>query len=540
MALVSAERNDSVDVRSRGRGLSVICVAVYLAGVLLLLASLLKHTHGRLVYALDDPYIHLALAEQMAHGTYGINAGQASSPSSSLLWPILLVPFSGTHVQVVLPLFWNVVFSMGTAWLIGLCVTRWSGLRPTDSLLGQGSHGWTKRVLVAVLLLFVANLWTLTFVGMEHGLQIFLAVLCAFGVTEVFSGRPMSSGVLVAAAILPSVRYEGLGLTLAVALALYGERKRWVAPVLLVVVSLLPLLAFSMFLHAHGMPLLPNSLLVKSQVATQRSGTLAHTLWIIFVNVRSIAPNIERWPVTILTLMLAHLWWRESNDRRRWVLGGATLALGLHVLLGQNGWFTRYEVYAVVFGTILVVRILAERPPFLFSYFAVGLLFFGAPYVVSTQQIVNASMDIYRQQYQMHRFLQEFYHGNVAVNDLGLVAYQKPPGTYVLDLWGLASTEAAKQRNKNGAWMESITQRNDVALAMVYPSWYASIPESWAPLGSMCVETPLTFLNEHCVVFYSTEMTRRAELAADVASFVKTLPSKVTFYPGVARVWMPN
>lgn len=540
MGVVSAEGVDSNDVRSEGRTLSILCVAVYLAGALKLLSSVLKHADGRLVYALDDPYIHLALAEQIAHGTYGINAGQASSPSSSLLWPILLLPFSGTHVQTLLPLFWNVVFSMGTAWMIGLCVTRWSRLRPTDSLLGHGSHGWTKRVLVAVLLLFAANLWTLTFVGMEHGLQIFLAALCAFGMTEVFSGRPMPREALVAAALLPSVRYEGLGLTIAVALALYGQRRRWSAPVGLVVVSLLPLLAFSIFLHAHGLPLLPNSLLVKSQVATQRSSTLTHTLWIIFVNLRSIVPSLERWPVTILTIMLIHLWWREVDSPRRWVLGGAAVALGLQVLLGQNGWFTRYEVYAVLFATLLVVRVLAERPPFLFSYFAVGLVFFCSPYLMSTQQVVSASLDIYRQQYQMHRFVQDFYRGNVAVNDLGLVAYQKPAGTHVLDLWGLASTEAAKQKVKDGAWMESITQRNDVALAMIYPSWYQSIPQSWAPLGSMCIEGPLTFLAQHCVVFYSTEMTRRLELQTDVARFMKTLPPKVTFYPGIARVWIPG
>jgi len=38
-------------------------------------------------YSLDDPYIHLALAENMARGHFGVNLGEASNPSSSIIWP---------------------------------------------------------------------------------------------------------------------------------------------------------------------------------------------------------------------------------------------------------------------------------------------------------------------------------------------------------------------------------------------------------------------------------------------------------------------
>ena len=48
-------------------------------------------TGGSYVAPQDDPYIHLAMAERMAAGYYGINVGEASSPSSSLLWPVLLM-----------------------------------------------------------------------------------------------------------------------------------------------------------------------------------------------------------------------------------------------------------------------------------------------------------------------------------------------------------------------------------------------------------------------------------------------------------------
>ncbi|HKL20996.1 MAG TPA: hypothetical protein VJ904_04275 [Tichowtungia sp.] len=66
--------------------------------------SILYLNGGVFTYSLDDAYIHLSLAEQIHHGHYGINAGEYSSPSSSVLCPFLLAPFSG------LPSFRNDVY----------------------------------------------------------------------------------------------------------------------------------------------------------------------------------------------------------------------------------------------------------------------------------------------------------------------------------------------------------------------------------------------------------------------------------------------
>src|SRR5262245_18537055 len=57
------------------------------------LGAILVLNEGHLVYNLDDPYIHLALAENIARGQYGVNLEEVSAPSSSILWPLLLVPF---------------------------------------------------------------------------------------------------------------------------------------------------------------------------------------------------------------------------------------------------------------------------------------------------------------------------------------------------------------------------------------------------------------------------------------------------------------
>ncbi|HWE27085.1 MAG TPA: hypothetical protein VHB97_03740, partial [Polyangia bacterium] len=57
-------------------------------------ALMLVHNHGHFYYPLDDPYIHLRVAQRIWHGGYGINAGEFSSPCSSVLWPFLLAPFA--------------------------------------------------------------------------------------------------------------------------------------------------------------------------------------------------------------------------------------------------------------------------------------------------------------------------------------------------------------------------------------------------------------------------------------------------------------
>ena len=83
----------------------VVCLAVYVA--------VLHYNHGKFMFYTDDPYIHLALAQQIAHGHYGINVGEASSPSSSILWPFLIAPLTllGSPVYGVLLL--NVLLGCG-------------------------------------------------------------------------------------------------------------------------------------------------------------------------------------------------------------------------------------------------------------------------------------------------------------------------------------------------------------------------------------------------------------------------------------------
>jgi hypothetical protein len=61
----------------------------------LFMVAILVANEGHFAYTLDAPYTHLTLAEQIRHGTYGLNAGEPAAPSSTILFPLLLVPLLG-------------------------------------------------------------------------------------------------------------------------------------------------------------------------------------------------------------------------------------------------------------------------------------------------------------------------------------------------------------------------------------------------------------------------------------------------------------
>ena len=435
-----------------------------------------------------------------------------------MLWPLLLAPLTLTRWAVGGTLLLNVMFGVVTAWLIGAAVADWPGeARSRDERIRRG--------VSVVALIFIANMVGLTFIGMEHMLQTMLALACAMGIVACLRGREIPSWCIAAAVVSPWVRYESLCLTVGLGIALWGLGRRRAA-LWTMVAAVAPLVLFSMYLHGVGLPWMPTSVMVKGGVTGQNGGALIGILaeWVRTMLLGFTEP--ERGPLIVLWLSLCRLAWTAREQMRRFAFGGAAAATGLHLLLGRYGWFYRYEVYAVAFAAVVVLYAVHERPRMMFGWYALGLLFCGMPYVRAAVQVRRASHEIYRQQYQTSRLAHEFYKGNVAVDDLGLVSFDRPQGQYVLDLFGLGSVEASRQRDKSAAWLDSITRRHEVGLVAIYP-YYKQIPESWRPLGSLCVTGQLVILAEPCVSYYATGVTPVVEAEQAFGDFVKTLPVDV-------------
>jgi hypothetical protein len=489
--------------------------------VVCLFLAIRHRDDGVFTYTIDDPYIHLALAQSFAHGHYGINPGEPSSPSSSIVWPFLLVPFASYSWGLYAPLALNVLFCGVAAWLIGRSVDRWVAMFHTAP-----QFSWPRRFGLAIALMLIANLAGLTFVGMEHGLQVLLAIICAAGLVEAFAGRPIPTWCIAAAVVGPLVRYESFAPLTAVALALCGQR-RFRAAAVAVALSLVGPTLFSLYLLSLGLPALPSSVLVKGMFYTLHRSVLTTAIAAILRGIYWGVREGAWWDQLAVAGLLIFLLRRERQRARQFILGGALFAAILQLLIGPFNWFHRYEVYAIVFTVMVAATALVESKQLHYRYLLGGLLVLTWPYWLAIWQTPLAARNIYQQQYQMHRFLADFRSPAVAVNDLGLVSYRRPAGLYVLDLWGLASPEASRQARKDPAWLDAITRAHSAGLVIFYPNWFPDgVPDDWQPLATMCIAGH-EILGSRCVAFYSTSQGDHAALLAEVAAFARTLPPGV-------------
>jgi hypothetical protein len=287
--------------------------------------------------------------------------------------------------------------------------------------------------------------------------------------------------------------------------------------------------AYAAAMTTLGLPVLPSSVLVKSDIARRAlAGSLElPTLPSVILHrvVGSVAKP-EAWPVIILIVLgAAHPLLRALGDPmlrgpyrmslRREALFAAVIAgaLGAHVLCGSWGWFGRYECYAVATGamgaTIIwhrAIATLVSRGSSALIAASVAILFYvGNVYVICTLKTPVASLGIFEQQYQMHRFAVDFYKRAVGVNDLGWVSYRNP--NYVLDLAGLGS-EAARiafmSRPINSGWMERLVAARQVGLVMIYDTWFVGqIPANWHRIAVLR-SAHLVTASSDVVSFYAT------------------------------------
>jgi hypothetical protein len=136
--------------------------------------------------------------------------------------------------------------------------------------------------------------------------------------------------------------------------------------------------------------------------------------------------------------------------------------------------------------------------------------------------------NIYEQQFQMHRFVNDFYHAPVAVNDLGLVSYHNP--NFVLDLAGLAS-EKARILQMSGADSDAyreLVARNEVHLVMIYDDWFPDdLSATWVKVASMDISRQRASSAEAEVQFYATDVATASKVRPELQAFSKVLPPRV-------------
>jgi hypothetical protein len=497
-------------------------------------------------YALDDAYIHMAMAANLSnHGVYGVTAHAFTSSSSSPLWTVLLaLVYKVFGVSELAPMWLNLVcgfLTLYAAWL----------------LIGKLAPDRTGMRLAGMLaLVFLIPLPALILSGMETTLQIFFTlVFVSAGVAALQASsadsfhRPGSfhrpDSLLLGLGILfGAVRYESLALVGLVCFLLLLRRRTALA-LALAACALLPTVIYGLISVSHGWWFFPNSVLVKVYEPVQN---IPQALYLLFKRAElmwTLSYLRVLWIGVAAGLLVEWKWpAREPGvtSTFRWLVVLFLPALAAQVLLGHLNWFYRYEAYVLALGIVMLAGLWGEwlyrfQPRsyrgWMYLILVVAGLFFAFPLwergYKAQQEIPVAMTNIYDQQIQMARFVKRYYAGGcVAINDIGAVSFMGD--ACVIDLAGLATQETALASIENRPLrpvFEQLVRERQARLVMIYTTWFpGEIPSEWVEVGSWTVARNVV-LGHDTVTFYAPSAHEAETLRLNLEAYSEYLPASV-------------
>ena len=506
----------------------------------------------QVVYSLDDPYIHMAMARNLVeHGVWGVTRYEFSSSSSSPLWVLLLATgYLVIGVRDFLPLL-LVLAAASLALIVADRICREQGI------------GQRQRTVVLLAVLFFTPLVPLVMTGMEHGLQIVVDLAFIHGAVCLLSqdrraawppwrpGRGRRDPVLqlwLCAPLVTAVRYEGAFL-IAVVCGLLLLRRQWRPLVALALLGLLPIALYAVIALTQGWPPLPNSILAKAGLPSD--GSAAE----IFAYLRHGLVVLRFHPDLLVMITAALALFIHRHGRRGawaagqlWLLIFAATAL-LHVQFAQVGADLRYEGYLLALG-VVAIGLTAGGP---LSRLASGLragaerrLTSGAlvllvvcllaPLLPRATSAVSdtprAMRNIFQQQYQMGLFLRDYYQGQAVVaNDIGAINYLAD--IRLVDVVGLASEEVLRRRydgSCDAALIDSLARQQEAVVAVMYADWfvqqYGPLPAHWWPVASWTIPDNIACARAK-VDFVGLGAAATDTLRQNLEAFAPRLPAAV-------------
>jgi hypothetical protein len=494
--------------------------ALWLAIFGITLARILSVAGGRLIYASDDVYIHMAIAKNIVrHGVWGVTPYGFTSCASSIVWPILIAAtYALFGVNEWSPLLLNLGIS------IAVLAAVYSGMR------SRGRGDGVCAAVLAVLVLCVP-FTAITFDGMEHMLQILVFVLFAGRMLSVLlrdEPAKLDGGLLALACGLTLVRYEGLFLAGAAAVLL-AWRRRWGLAAAVVAAACLPVALMAGISLAQGWYPIPNSVLIKSAPFTDIIPEAPAQIL-----TRPFRYLTGRDYILALVLLTLLSWLVAARGEGRGKIF-ARLAPGAFFLMiiALGAW--SLEAAAPPGGWALRI------PKGAAARVAAGILILliGYPFLGRAEgALLNtplAARNIYEMQYQMAMFLNRYYPQRpVAANDIGAVSFfNEFP---LLDLYGLASMDVARDKlggTYDTAEIERLVRESGARVVVVYDYWfdrYGGLPQGWVKVGEWRF-TDCYVCGGDVVSFYAPDPAQAGVLRAQLQEFRGSLPARVTFVP---------
>ena len=515
-------------------------LVVLLASLAAALRSALGWTGGRLIYAVDDAYIHMAVARTLAnHGIWGCTPYHFSSSSSSLLWTFGLgVAYRLFQVHDSIPLLLNGAFAVGTLVVANVSLARF-GAPPV----------LRAAALLGIVVAF--PMAGMVLIGMEHILHLLLTIGFATVAVEALTGpsespslrRRRTVALCALGALLGASRYEGFFL-IGLACLAFLVRRQVLRAVWIGVAALLPVAAFGVFSVANGSYFLPNPLMVKAVGET--ASTFSALLKPFGSEDLAFLRNNRAMPILLGLGVLGALGhWRAR--RRLWrpevifpLLLAAMILLHGHFVFSPLYWVYRYDAYLVAFGILVAAVVLVGMPaPRSVPRGALPaiLVLVLVPVVADVREGLVPEAEIegmrntYLEEYQTAEFIRLYYPGAaVIVNDLGAVTYYTD--VRILDLVGLGDIEPLVIMRRTAYTSRHVTAwtaRYQPSIAILQLGWSVVgplIPPEWVRVA--VVEVPP---HRHRVGFFAINRkecwTLRASVAQHFASLGRDLGYRV-------------
>jgi hypothetical protein len=512
----------------------VIVLVLYWLLTLALLGVALGNTGGKLIYPIDDTYIHMAMANNFIRdGVWGVSRNGFSSTTSSPLWTFCIaLVYLLFGVNEWAPLVLG--FLVGNVAIL-YCFTL---LRKKVPPL--------RLTLFLSLVMLLSPLPVMALTGMEHGLHGLITLALIYSAAEELSAKdksPRRFAVLLALSFLVTVtRYEGLFLVLVVGGFFLLARRIWKA-VLVWAAGAASVGVYGLISAAQGWYFLPNSILLKGNIPGALSpiaGFLVHIQFNIHL-----APAVL---IVVIAFLLVYVWGKDRvgiGAREKYLLAIFLCTALLHLQFASTDWFYRYEWYLIFVGSMILADIL---DPWIPEYLVEGLRNSTFDREIAVLALIvfltflpavragNALRDyplaarnIYEQQYQMGLFVKTYYEGRtVALNDIGAVSYLSD--VRLLDLFGIASMDVTRLKREDAWSREAIAElarREDVDIVIIYKEWFPdAIPLDWVEIGSWQIADNVV-CGSDTVTFFVVTPSKQAEAVAALRDFSSRLPPTV-------------
>lgn len=480
---------------------------------------------GAFCYALDDSFIMLAISKNLAQsGIWGATPYEFSNTASSPLFTVMLaglIALIGN--QIWIPLAVNLLALLGLFIWLEKIATNW------------GFQRWQNWFLLMGISIF-APVHVLIWGSMEHLLHLFISLLC---INQVIQNAKTTSWFvwILLGSCLAGIRYEGLFLGSGIVLWFWAN-KQWKTSALFGFGLLLPVVFLGIYAVSKGSYFLPNSLVLKGIYRNiQRTGSTGGYL-LSWVEKVLYQPHAL---VAILFLAVS-LKWKEiqTSSSAQWI--GFILCMSiLHAIFGRYSHIFRYEAYLMAASWVVLwryvcielkINTLQSIKPLLFSNWMQTLLvvFLAFPALKRSADSMaigtRAMVNIYEQQVQMGRFVQQFYNkAPVAAIDIGAICYLSK--ARVLDVFGLASIEVARQKmagQYSYASMDSLCRRKGVEVAIVHK--LKPDTNGWHKVGSWAIDNNVVCGGD-TVDFYGLTGESSNRLKKQLHSFQPKLPATI-------------